>query len=118
MNYIKSKFNIILLYIVAFLVILAILIKGTGEETEISLRPLYPVPDSIVKHFEPKEKFYVVNFFASWCKACIAEHDNLMKLRKISKVHIYGVAVNDDQHSINGVYQKVCVSCKKEVEQL
>lgn len=106
MNYIKLKFNIILLYIVAFLAIIAILIQWASKEEDVSLRPLYQVPDSIVAHFELKEKYYVVNFFASWCRACVAEHDNLMKLRKISKAHIYGIAVNDDKQALNNMLKK------------
>ncbi len=105
-NFIKSKYRIISLYILIFLTIIIIIIRVSGEQVDVSLSPLYPVPKSITQHFSPNEKFYVVNFFASWCKACIAEHDNIMKLKKISKAHIYGIAINDDTASVNNILKK------------
>jgi len=38
----------------------------------------------------------LVNFFASWCLPCRAEHDNLMTLAKKYNVPILGVAYKDD----------------------
>jgi len=38
----------------------------------------------------------LVNFFASWCVPCRAEHDNLMKLAGELKIPIIGIAYKDD----------------------
>ncbi|GHF14383.1 thiol:disulfide interchange protein DsbE [Kordiimonas sediminis] len=37
----------------------------------------------------------IVNFFASWCVPCRAEHENLMKLAETYKVPVYGIAYKD-----------------------
>ena len=31
---------------------------------------------------EAMGKFYIINFFASWCKPCLAEHPLLMEMKK------------------------------------
>lgn len=38
----------------------------------------------------------VVNFFASWCTPCRAEHDSLIALSKTGAVNLIGVAFQDD----------------------
>jgi len=38
----------------------------------------------------------LVNFFASWCVPCRAEHDNLMKLADELNIPIIGIAYKDD----------------------
>lgn len=42
----------------------------------------------------------VVNFFASWCVPCVAEHAALMRLSKSYNVPIYGVAWKDKSENI------------------
>ena len=37
----------------------------------------------------------VVNFFASWCQPCIAEHPFLMEMSENADVRIFGIAWND-----------------------
>ena len=37
----------------------------------------------------------VVNFFASWCQPCIAEHPLLMEMSENADVRIFGIAWND-----------------------
>jgi len=44
-----------------------------------------------------QEKIIVLNFFASWCQPCIAEHPALMKLAQSGKVEIYGVSWKDSK---------------------
>ena len=41
-------------------------------------------------------EFYVVNFFASWCKPCLAEHPLLMEMKK-QGIKIIGVNFRDDE---------------------
>ncbi|MEZ5690937.1 MAG: hypothetical protein R3D71_04640 [Rickettsiales bacterium] len=45
------------------------------------------------KIFEKNRRVTVVNVFASWCKPCALEHDNIMKLAK--EVYVYGIAWKD-----------------------
>jgi cytochrome c biogenesis protein CcmG/thiol:disulfide interchange protein DsbE len=40
-------------------------------------------------------KYSIVNFFASWCTTCRAEHEILMRLKDENIVDIYGVAWRD-----------------------
>ncbi len=40
-----------------------------------------------------------INFFASWCVPCLAEHPTLMRLAHEDKIAIYGVIWNDTQEN-------------------
>lgn len=40
-------------------------------------------------------KYSVVNFFASWCTTCHAEHEILMRLKDEENIELYGVAWRD-----------------------
>tara|TARA_B100000900_G_scaffold9547_1_gene7873 strand:- start:6629 stop:7111 length:483 start_codon:yes stop_codon:yes gene_type:complete len=42
--------------------------------------------------------FYIINFFASWCKPCLAEHPLLMEL-KSKGIKIVGVNFRDDEEN-------------------
>ena len=42
--------------------------------------------------------FYIVNFFASWCKPCLAEHPLLMEMKK-KGVKIIGINFRDDEEN-------------------
>ena len=44
-------------------------------------------------------EFYVVNFFASWCKPCLAEHPLLMEMKK-QGIKIIGVNFRDDEENV------------------
>ena len=41
-------------------------------------------------------EFYIVNFFASWCKPCLAEHPLLMEMKK-KGITIIGINFRDDE---------------------
>ena len=43
-------------------------------------------------------EFYVINFFASWCKPCLAEHPLLMEMKKHG-IKIIGVNFRDDEEN-------------------
>lgn len=40
-------------------------------------------------------KYSIINFFASWCTTCIAEHNILLKLSNQENINLYGVAWRD-----------------------
>ena len=43
-------------------------------------------------------EFYIVNFFASWCKPCLAEHPLLMEMKK-KGLKIIGINFRDDEEN-------------------
>ena len=51
-------------------------------------------------------KYSVVNFFASWCSTCAAEHEILMKLKNDNSINIYGVAWHDFKDSAKKFIKK------------
>lgn len=42
------------------------------------------------------DDFFIVNFFASWCKPCLAEHPLLMEL-KAKGIKVIGINFRDDE---------------------
>jgi cytochrome c biogenesis protein CcmG/thiol:disulfide interchange protein DsbE len=44
------------------------------------------------------DEFYIVNFFASWCKPCLAEHPLLMELQS-KGIKIIGINFRDDEEN-------------------
>jgi cytochrome c biogenesis protein CcmG/thiol:disulfide interchange protein DsbE len=62
--------------------------------------PEFSLPDLFNddENFSKKDligKYSVINFFASWCTTCRAEHEVLLRLRDSKIVDIYGVAWRD-----------------------
>jgi cytochrome c biogenesis protein CcmG/thiol:disulfide interchange protein DsbE len=52
-------------------------------------------------------KPYFINFFATWCKVCLQDHHELVKLSADLPFPMYGVAVNDNELNLNkllGIY--------------
>ena len=46
------------------------------------------------------DNFFIVNFFASWCKPCLAEHPLLMEL-KAKGIKVIGINFRDDEDNFN-----------------
>ena len=44
------------------------------------------------------DEFYIINFFASWCKPCLAEHPLLMEMKK-KGIKIIGINFRDDEEN-------------------
>ena len=46
-----------------------------------------------------KEKFYLLNIWASWCVPCREEHNFLMELKKFDKLEIIGLNYKDNHEN-------------------
>ncbi len=53
-----------------------------------------------------KNRFSVVNIFASWCGSCIKEHKHLMDLSTNKSFNLYGIAWNDYHENTKKYLQK------------
>lgn len=50
----------------------------------------------------PKDRYTLINIFASWCVACVAEHPQLLALAKDKKMLLLGVAWHDKSEATQG----------------
>lgn len=48
-----------------------------------------------------KGTFTIVNFFATWCVPCLAEHPQITRLSKLEGVEVVGIAWNDPEEALN-----------------
>lgn len=48
----------------------------------------------------------IVNFFATWCVPCLAEHPQITKLSKMKGVEVVGIAWNDPEEALNAWLKK------------
>ena len=73
------------------------LLKQKIKLPEFSLPDLFDENKSFsIKDLVNNEKKYsIINFFASWCTTCLAEHEALMHLKSENVADIYGVAWRD-----------------------
>jgi len=51
--------------------------------------------DSQTRFSLPSGEFYMVNFWASWCRPCLQEHPYLIKLSEEANLNIYGINYMD-----------------------
>ena len=70
-------------------------VKSEIALPEFSLPNLDPDEENFSNKDLAKKKYSLVNFFASWCTTCRAEHDVLMRIKSLGIVDIYGVAWHD-----------------------
>jgi len=65
--------------------------------------PEFSLPDlfddnqsfSIKDLINDQNRYSIINFFASWCTTCLAEHEALMHLRSENIANFYGIAWRD-----------------------
>ncbi|MFZ4125853.1 MAG: redoxin family protein, partial [Rickettsiales bacterium] len=57
--------------------------------------------------FTLNEGTHLINFFASWCLPCVAEHSELVALKKqFPAVTFHGIAWNDTAENIDAMLKK------------
>jgi len=62
---------------------------------EFALEPVPGYGEPLSTEHVKQGKLTLLNVFASWCVACLAEHPTLMKLKKQGQVEIYGLNYKD-----------------------
>ena len=98
-NLIIPIFGLIILGVSAFL-----FFNKNGERDNKNVTLPSSLFDSVdfydMKPLNQKEldDFYIVNFFASWCKPCLAEHPLLMELQS-KGIKIIGINFRDDEEN-------------------
>lgn len=66
-----------------------------NEAPAFTLPALFEGNDALTEKVLQSGKPVVVNFFASWCVPCRAEHDNLMRLSARDDILMIGIAYKD-----------------------
>lgn len=81
-----------------------------NEDTDLSFQKVkISLPDFAIKDLYSEEKslskkdligkYSIINFFASWCVNCKAEHEFFMRLKEKNIIDIYGIAMKDREES-------------------
>ena len=97
------------IYTIIFLIIFFVLYKGLQNSNIYTpnLKTEKNIPSFKAKIFEnsnfvsekifQKDKFYLLNIWASWCVPCREEHSFLTNLNKEEKIEIIGLNYKDDK---------------------
>ena len=106
----NKRFLIIAFFpIIIFLVLGSVLMVGLSRNDDLpsnlvgKLAP--PLPKEFITGFDPipqkalvEPKIKIINFWASWCAPCRAEHPNIEKLAQLD-LKVYGVNLKDNAES-------------------
>jgi len=65
---------------------------------EFSFNDIY-ANDKTLSKKDLEGKYSLINFFASWCTTCHAEHEVLLKLKEEQIIDMYGIAWRDGEES-------------------
>lgn len=91
---------------------------------DFSLNSLF-TNETLEKSDLKKNQYIILNFFASWCTTCMAEHSVLLNLKSQNIAKIYGIAwhdINDNTkyflEKYGNPYDKVFIDSKSELGDL
>jgi uncharacterized protein (TIGR03435 family) len=82
------------------------------------LAPGNPFPDIVIRNISNApvkefylnkandKKFYILNFWGTWCSPCIPEMDSLAKLQKNNRNRIQVISISDDSEERKAKYLK------------
>ena len=99
---------IILVFVVTFIIFFKGLKHSNIYTPNVNLEK--KVPSLVLKSFDDnsefvsenifnKNKFYLMNIWASWCIPCRDEHKFLMKLKKSEKIELIGLNYKDSNNN-------------------
>jgi len=104
-----NKIKIIILPII-LLAIALVIILNLNNDRNLVKKPYPPLPQIIfeeLSYFKNErignnlnDKKYMINFFASWCAPCLAEHPTFMKLKQ-KGIIIIGINFRDEESNLN-----------------
>ena len=92
-----------------FLLLVGLLFKGLSLDPKLVPSPLIgkpmPVftlprlqdPDATISDTDLRGEVFIMNIWATWCTACRAEHEVLLKLARSGKVKLYGLNYKDQR---------------------
>jgi len=87
--------------------------SASGVRQNIKL-PEFSLPDlfdenksfSLQNLVNDQKKYSLINFFASWCTTCRAEHEILLRLKDENLLDIYGIAWHDFKNNTQDFLEK------------
>jgi cytochrome c biogenesis protein CcmG/thiol:disulfide interchange protein DsbE len=94
--------NFLLIFLTLLSASLLVLYFGNKQDEDPlpNIVELYDAPLAITDYFDPREDFYIVNFFGSWCRACRKELPELLEIKNKTGATFYGVALNDFSENV------------------
>tara|TARA_B110000238_G_scaffold152419_1_gene164598 strand:- start:352 stop:840 length:489 start_codon:yes stop_codon:yes gene_type:complete len=104
-----NKIKIIILPIILLAIALVIILNLNNDKNlvEKSYPPLPQIIFEELSYFKNERignnlnnKKYMINFFASWCAPCLAEHPTFMKLKQ-KGIIIIGINFRDEESNLN-----------------
>ena len=104
-----NKINIIIIPILLLATALVIILNLNNDRNlvEKSYPPLPQIIFEELSYFKNErignnlnDKKYMINFFASWCAPCLAEHPTFMKLKQ-KGIIIIGINFRDEESNLN-----------------
>ena len=109
------KYNFFIILIIFIFIIFFIGLKKNNNQLNSKLiNQPFPEIDLVVFNKNTKltsenfkNEIILVNFFASWCVPCIAEHNFLLDLQKQKKIKIYGINYKDNPINLKKWLEKL-----------
>ena len=103
----KIKIIIIPILLLATALVIILNLNNDKNLVEKSYPPLPQIIFEELSYFKNEQignnlndKKYMINFFASWCAPCLAEHPTFMKLKQ-KGIIIIGINFRDEESNLN-----------------